>query len=128
MLYRLFEMIVARLRRGFTSQKKEMTNIQIPLPVQSSVFETPDGDVFLAEDVLVGLPAKVILYNDEVHTFDEVTVQLVKATGCMATEAEALAFEVDSRGLACVFDGELDECLRVSSVLEEIALHTAIEF
>lgn len=128
MLYRLFEKIVARLRRALASQKKEITTIQISLPVQSSVYETPDGDVLLAEDVLVGLPAKVILYNDEVHTFDEVTVQLVKATGCMATEAEALAFEVNSRGLACVFDGELDECLRVSSILEEIALHTAIEF
>lgn len=128
MLYRLFQMIVSRLRRGHASQQKEITHVQISLPVQSSVFETPDGDVFVAEEVLVGLPAKVILYNDEVHTFDEVTMQLVKATGCMATEAEALAFEVDSRGLACVYDGELDECLRVSSVLEEIALHTAIEF
>lgn len=128
MLYRLFQMIVSRLRRGRASQQKEITHVQISLPVQSSVFETPDGDVFVAEEVMVGLPAKVILYNDEVHTFDEVTMQLVKATGCMATEAEALAFEVDSRGLACVYDGELDECLRVSSVLEEIALHTAIEF
>lgn len=128
MLYRLLQRIVARLRRRLATTRPTPAQIWIPYPVQSSVFETPDGDVLVAEETFVGLPAKVILYNDEVHTFDEVIMQLVKATGCMTSEAEILAFEVDSRGLACVYDGELDECLRVSSVLEEIALHTAVEF
>lgn len=75
----------------------------------------------------VGLPAKVILFNDDYHTFDEVITQLIKAIGCSYDKAEALTWEVHLKGKAVVFTGELSECLRVSSVLEEIALHTQIE-
>lgn len=73
------------------------------------------------------LPAKVILYNDDWHTFEEVIVQLMKATGCSRERAEALTWEVHTRGKAAVYEGSLSECLRVSSILEEIALHTQIE-
>lgn len=90
--------------------------------------DLPDTETLLATETEVLLPSKVILYNDEIHTFDEVIFQLVKATGCTAAQAEDLAFEVDTRGLACVYEGEMTQCLRVSSVLEEIALHTEIEF
>jgi ATP-dependent Clp protease adapter protein ClpS len=91
-------------------------------------IDLPDTEVLLAEQTEVLLPSKVILYNDEIHTFDEVILQLMKATACSLMDAENLAFEVDSRGLACVFEGEMSDCLCVSSVLEEIALHTEIEF
>jgi len=75
----------------------------------------------------VGLPAKVILFNDEVHTFDEVIAQIIKAVGCSFDKAEAMTLEVHLRGKAVVFFGEISECLKVSGVLEEIALHTQIE-
>lgn len=91
-------------------------------------LEEPEGDTLLAMDTEVMLPARVILYNDEEHTFDEVIIQLMKATGCSINEGEQLAFEVDSYGLACVFEGEMTDCLRVSSVLEEISLHTEVKF
>ena len=90
--------------------------------------ELPDTETLLAEHTEVMLPSKVILYNDEIHTFDEVITQLIRATGCGESDAERLAFEVDIRGLACVFEGEMADCLQVSSILEEIALHTEIEF
>jgi ATP-dependent Clp protease adaptor protein ClpS len=90
--------------------------------------ELPDTETLMAEAVDVMLPSKVILYNDEEHTFDEVINQLMKATGCSSGRAEELAFEVDSRGLACVYEGDMGECLQVSSILESIALHTQIEF
>ncbi len=79
------------------------------------------------QDVLTQEPAKVILFNDEVHTFDEVITQLIKAIRCSTDKAESLAWEVHSRGKAVVYTGEMQECLRVNSVLEEIALHTQIE-
>jgi len=72
--------------------------------------------------------AKVILYNDEIHTFDEVIMQLIKAIACTPEEAESIAWEVHTKGKAMVFEGELSDCLRVSSILEEIALHTQIEY
>ena len=81
----------------------------------------------LEEEVITGEPAKVILFNDEVHTFDEVIGQLLKATGCSTQRAEALAWEVHTRGRAIVYTGELARCVAVSGVLEEIALMTQIE-
>lgn len=92
---------------------------------------TPDRDGALrTEDdteVLIQPPAKVILYNDEVHTFDEVIGQIIKATGCDQARAEALTWEVHNSGRAMVFEGEMRNCVRVSAVLEEIDLTTQIE-
>ena len=79
------------------------------------------------QDTEVGLPARVILYNDEDHTFDEVIHQIAIATGCTTDEAMSLTNEVHSRGKAQVSDGPMNTCLRVSTVLEEIALHTQVE-
>lgn len=78
-------------------------------------------------DVLIEQPATVILYNDEVHTFDEVIGQIIKAIRCNTTKAESLTWEVHNSGKAAVFEGPMNDCLKVSHVLEEIALHTQIE-
>lgn len=78
-------------------------------------------------DVLTYEPAKVILFNDEVHTFDEVIGQLIKALRCDSVKAESLAWEVHTTGKALVFSGDMAECLKVNGILEEIALHTQIE-
>lgn len=80
------------------------------------------------ETVDTGLAARVILYNDEEHSFDEVIHQIMLATGCSIAEAESYTTEVHTRGKAQVFDGGMNSCLRVSSILEEISLHTQIEF
>jgi ATP-dependent Clp protease adaptor protein ClpS len=79
------------------------------------------------QDVLIQEPAKVILFNDDVHTFDEVIAQLIKATLCSSQKAESLAWEVHNNGRAVVFDGELVRCMEVSSILEEIHLMTQVE-
>lgn len=74
----------------------------------------------------VGLPFKVVLYNDDHHTFDEVIIQLIKAVHCSFEQARDYAFEVHVKGKAIVFSGQMPECLKVSSILEEIALNTQI--
>jgi ATP-dependent Clp protease adaptor protein ClpS len=79
------------------------------------------------EDVDLQEPAKVILFNDEVHTFDEVITQIIKAIRCSQGKAEALTWEVHNTGRAVVYTGELARCVQVSSVLEEIQLMTQIE-
>jgi ATP-dependent Clp protease adapter protein ClpS len=95
-----------------------MEQVSIPNP-----FQQEEKDV----DVLVEQPAKVILFNDEFHSFDEVIGQIIKAIGCDTNKAEALTWEVHSSGKAMVFEGVMNECLQVSHVLEEIALNTQIE-
>jgi ATP-dependent Clp protease adaptor protein ClpS len=72
--------------------------------------------------------AKVILFNDEIHSFDEVIEQLIKALRCSRSHAEGLTYEVHSKGKSAVFEGELQEALRITSILSEIALNTVIEY
>lgn len=74
----------------------------------------------------IGLSSRVILFNDDWHTFDEVISQLIIATQCSFEKARDLAFEVHVKGKAVVFSGTMKDCLKVSSILEEIALHTQI--
>ena len=69
---------------------------------------------------------RVLLFNDEVHTFDEVIRQILKAIGCTREKAEALTWRVHHEGKAEVFEGDLEACLRVESVLAEINLITRI--
>ncbi len=95
---------------------KEMVTIERPVLEDES-----------DKDVLTQEPVKVILFNDEVHTFDEVIDQIIKATKCSQSKAEALTWEVHSKGKSMVFEGPMNDCIKVSNVLEEIALHTQIE-
>ena len=69
----------------------------------------------------------LILFNDSFHDFDEVTSQIVKATGFSYERAEEITMEAHQKGRAVVLSGELDRCLKAQSVLEEISLRTSIE-
>lgn len=91
--------------------------------------KTPDVEVAVEEEEEERLdePWRVILYNDEIHTFDEVITQLIKATGCTTGRAEELAWKVHTNGKAAVYEGSFEECFRVQGVLREIQLVTEIE-
>ncbi len=97
------------------------------LPHNQQTVETPVLEDESTTDISPREPAKVILFNDEIHTFDEVIKQIIRATGCNQSKAEALTWQVHSTGKAVVFEGAMNDCLRVVSVLEEIGLHTQIE-
>ena len=94
---------------------------------QQEPTDLPDIVTEVTDGTETDQPYKVILFNDEVHTFEEVITQLQKAIRCSREKGEALAWEVHTRGKACVYTGTMNVCLRVSAVLEEIALHTQIE-
>lgn len=72
-------------------------------------------------------PWKVILYNDDIHSFDEVILQLIKAVGCSAQRAEEIAYEAHTRGKAVAHSGPFEQCFRVAGVLREIQLIVDIE-
>ncbi len=94
--------------------------------MNNETLENPKLDVNVDENISIGLAFKVILYNDEWHTFEEVINQLIKAVNCPFEVARGLTFEVHVKGKALVFNGDMKDCLRVSSILEEIALNTEI--
>ncbi|NTV06400.1 MAG: ATP-dependent Clp protease adaptor ClpS [Chlorobiaceae bacterium] len=70
---------------------------------------------------------RVVLFNDEEHSFDEVIEQIIKAVRCSRQKAEKHTWEVHTRGRSIVYAGPMLLCLRVSSILEEIALKTEIQ-
>ena len=100
--------------------------MSLPERVFSQASEDHPAEV---EDTVteVQTPARVILFNDDWHTFDEVIGQLIKALGCGTEKAEAIAFEAHSTGKAFVYEGPMQECLKINGVLEEIGLITQIE-
>ncbi|MBA3647978.1 MAG: ATP-dependent Clp protease adaptor ClpS [Chitinophagales bacterium] len=71
---------------------------------------------------------RVILFNDDWHTFDEVIKQLIRAIKCSIKQAEKFAWTVHETGKCNVYEGPMEECLSVSAILEEINLKTEIEF
>lgn len=72
-------------------------------------------------------PWRLILYNDEIHTFEEVIMQLQKALSCSLEEAEELTVTVHTKGKAVVYQGSFEECFKRNSVLQEIQLITEIK-
>jgi|GEM_PF-375558 len=89
---------------------------------------TPDVEVMVEEDTEERLdePWVVILYNDDIHSFDEVIEQLVKATNCSVSQAEKHAWTVHTQGKDVVYKGSFEECFQVQGVLREIQLVTEI--
>ena len=88
----------------------------------------PGSEIEQDEIVETQTPAKVILFNDDFHSFDDVIYQLIKAIRCDLEKAKALTFQIHNSGKAVVFGGELAKCIQVSSILEEIQLRTQIEY
>jgi len=91
--------------------------------------KTPDTDVLeeTEEEESLDTPWRVILYDDDIHTFDEVINQLIKALGCSVQQAEKFTLQVHNEGKATVYEGSFEECLKVNSVLQEIQLVTEIK-
>jgi ATP-dependent Clp protease adapter protein ClpS len=81
----------------------------------------------IKEPAFVIEPWNVILLNDELHTLDEVIIQLMKATGYGLQKASDIAWEAQCNGEAICFAGQRDICSQVCSILDEIDLTFRIE-
>lgn len=105
------------------------TDVHQVLNMAEKPAEDPGTEVLeqTDEDESVDTPWCVILYDDDIHTFDEVINQLIKALGCTVHQAEKLTLQVHKEGKATVYEGTFEECLKVNSVLQEIQLITEIK-
>ena len=74
-----------------------------------------------------GYACKTILFNDDVHSFQEVAVQCVKAIHCSMDQGMKIANEVHTTGSAIVYVGHLERCEAVAAILEDIFLKTKVE-
>ncbi len=72
-------------------------------------------------------PWMTLLFNDEVHSFDEVILQIQKATGYSLERAVELTFQVHQKGKAVIYIASKAKCERVAAVLDQIHLITRVE-
>lgn len=108
----------------------DYTDLHIsPLNIQQQPEKKPAEEVLVdvKEEEELDTPWRLILYDDKVHTFDEVINQLIKALGCSMAKAEEITYKVHFDGKAIVFEGTFEECLKINSVLQEIQLVTEIK-
>ena len=94
---------------------RELDRIEDPV-------EAPDVEEIERTDIAAAPPWMTVLHNCDCHTFDEVIVQLQKATGCSLEKAGAIADEAHVVGRAIAYSGEEEECERVAAVLRSIRL------
>lgn len=96
---------------------------------EQSPKKAPEVEVMVAteEEESEATPWRLILYDDDVHTFDEVIHQLIKALSCSHEKAEEITLKVHNDGKALVYEGAFEECLKINSVLQEIQLITEIK-
>ncbi|MFQ5604222.1 MAG: ATP-dependent Clp protease adaptor ClpS [bacterium] len=78
-------------------------------------------------NIKITRPWQVILFNDEIHSFDEVILQLQKAAGYSVLEATRITLEAHFKGKAVAYKGDFSACNRVAGVLREIGLLVEIE-
>ena len=104
-------------------------NITHTLSFAKEASNEGDLETLAHEEVeeAIQTPWRLILYNDEVHTFEEVIQQLIKALKCSRGRAEELTLKVHSEGKAMVFEVEFEECLKRDYILREIELITEIK-
>ena len=69
---------------------------------------------------------KLVLYNSR-HFWDDVVIQLKKATGFDLVHCEQIAMIAHTTGKAVVKSGDYDELIKIDSVLKEISLVTEIK-
>lgn len=72
-------------------------------------------------------PWQVVLFNDEVHSFDEVILQIQKATGYSLERATDITWRVHNNGKAVVYIGSKTDCEKVAGVLGQIKLLVKVE-
>lgn len=70
---------------------------------------------------------RVLLFNDDQHTMDEVAIQIMVAIDCDTDMAMQIMMRAHNNGCATVTITSRTEARRVAKVLREIALRVAVE-
>lgn len=77
-------------------------------------------------DIETPTQRKLLLFNSA-HFWEQVILQIQKATGFDIVQCEQIAIIAHTKGKAVVKSGEIDELNKINSVLKEINLITEIQ-
>jgi ATP-dependent Clp protease adapter protein ClpS len=106
---------------------KWLCTLQVEVQVKPGSSPGVEAEEQTEVEDSVDTPWRLILFDDDIHTFDEVIHQLIKALGCSVEKAKEMTFEVHNKGKTLVYEGAFEECLKINSVLQEIQLITEIK-
>ncbi|WP_374165760.1 ATP-dependent Clp protease adaptor ClpS [Arcticibacter sp. MXS-1] len=86
-------------------------------------------ETFTLEEVLAGLKSshKLILWNDEVNTFDHVIHCLIKYLDYSEPQAEKIAWTVHNDGKCAILEGSFTELEVYRKILQQEGLTVSID-
>jgi ATP-dependent Clp protease adaptor protein ClpS len=93
-----------------------------------SFWET-DEDVLVDEDIETGSgePAQLIVFNDDVNSFDWVIETFMAVLGYSSVQSEQLAIIIHTKGKATVKTGDKSELVPLCSALLDRGLSAEID-
>ncbi len=95
------------------------------LPARPSPVLRPE-DEKREDDSQGGSGWIVVVYNNEVNTWDEVVNILMQATACSQEEADMETWEIDNLGKSVVHHGGEEECEKAASVIRTIGIQVEV--
>ncbi|MFM6953424.1 MAG: ATP-dependent Clp protease adaptor ClpS [Sphingobacteriaceae bacterium] len=86
-------------------------------------------ETFTLEEILLSLKEvhRLILWNDEVNTFDHVIYCLVKYLDYTELQAEKIAWTVHTEGKSAVLEGSFTEMEIYRKILQQEGLTVSVE-
>ncbi|MDX6768047.1 MAG: ATP-dependent Clp protease adaptor ClpS [Elusimicrobiota bacterium] len=69
---------------------------------------------------------RVVLFNCDCHSFDEVERLVMQATRCTLSRARELSHEVHTKGSAVVYKGVRERCEAVADVIGSTGLQVKV--
>lgn len=98
------------------------------MPKPSTPLATPDVAEEPGTGTHDGLEARVIVYNCDCHTYQQVITLLCKyVPGMTSSHAFELAYRIDHEGEALVFEGETQKAERIASGLASGGLRVVVQ-
>lgn len=89
--------------------------------------ESQEEEQLLLEDTKTELESRLVVYNDDVNTFDWVIESFMKVCRHTLAQAEQLSYMVHFNGKATVKTGDRQELLPQKEALQERGISATIE-
>lgn len=98
------------------------------MPKPSAPFATPDVTEETGTGSGHGFESRVIVYNCDCHTYQQVISLLCRyIPGMSSSQAFELAYRIDHEGEATVFEGEAEKAEQIASGLAGGGLRVAVQ-
>lgn len=98
------------------------------MPKPSSPVATPDVIEETGTGTGHGLEARVIVYNCDCHTYQQVITLLCRyVPGMSSSKAFELAYRIDHEGEATVFEGDSEKAEQIAAGLASGGLRVAVQ-